>query len=79
MSKEGDRLFFIAVKPMFAHLHKQRDYGLTQSCNLQTKLENTSEYSVLCESESCSEEGIDVLPNKFERDHLPLHTPSIFY
>ena len=51
MSKEGDRLFFIAVKPMFAHLHKQRDYGLTQSCNLQTKLENTSEYSVLCESE----------------------------
>ena len=33
--------------------------------SLQTKLENTSEYSVVGQFESCSEEGIDVLPNKF--------------
>ena len=38
--------------------------GEAQNCSLQTKLENTSEYSVLGQFGSCAEKGIDVLPNK---------------
>ena len=38
--------------------------GEAQNCSLQTKLENTSKYSVLVPFGSCAEKGIDVLPNK---------------
>ena len=57
-------------------LHNRESYARTktqapglrrdeaQNCSLQTESENTSEYSVLGQFESCSEEEIDVPPNK---------------
>ena len=81
MPRKGETGFFIAVHLVSIHLHKQRDYDVTeaQDCSLQIKLENTSQESVLGHFESCAEERIDVLSNKIQRNHPSQDSPSSVY
>ena len=75
-TEKEQTVFFTAVYPMFAHPHKQR--GLrrdeTQNCSLQNKLENISEYCVLGQFESCSEEGVDVAHTVTNSQMKIIHT-----
>ena len=54
-------------------------FDQAQSCCLQAKLEGTSEFSVLDQSEACSKKGTDVLPDEVKRDHSLRHTPIILH
>ena len=81
VKKGTQTVFFTTVNPMFAHLHKQRDSDVTKPriAVYKPNFENTSEYSVVGQFESCLEEGIDVPPNKFWREHPSQHSPSSVY
>ena len=75
--KQGiQTVFFTAVNPSQAAGLRREE---AQDCSSQTKLENTSEYCVLGNFESCYEEGIAVLPNKIERNHPSQYSPSSVY
>ena len=81
-AKKGRQtVFFTTVNPMFAHPHKQRAYDVTKPrvAVYLVKLENTSEYTLLGQFESCSEDGSDVRPNKIQRDPPCQHFASSVY
>ena len=65
-------VFFTATNPMFAHLHKQRDYDVKKPRVAVHK----QSWEITSEFESCSEGGVDVPPNKIQRDHPSQHSPS---
>ena len=80
-TEKEQTVFFTAVNPMFAHPHKQQDYDVTKPriAVYKQNEKNISEYCVLGQFESCSEEGVDVLSNKIQRNHPSQHSPSSVY
>ena len=74
-------VFFTAVNSMEICKHKQTEFHLTKPriAIHRQKMESTSKHCVLGQSESCSEEGADVLPDQIERDHPLQHSSSVLY
>ena len=82
MSKEGDRRY--SSRPWTPCSRIYTSLGITtwqkpRVAVYKQKLQNIPEFSVLGQFQNCSEEGIDVLPNKIWQDHPSQHSPSSLY